>query len=147
MKKMVLIGIFLIMTLLLVSSCKVYRQVDSVSPEVSKEERSKSFELRQIEQINHGDSLYVKMKDGNNFHAIYEKAENDSLKGLFWQKNDKKMVIAMESGVPLQQIESLKVRRFSWGATVGFASGFLIIPAMIGLLAVQQMFDGLTLWQ
>lgn len=138
----------LILILLLLSSCKAYRPIDTVTKEIPKEERSKMFVSRQLDQISPGDSLEVKMKDGNTYLVIYQLTKNDSLNGLFWKKNLKNLKVPIESAVHLGQIEALKIKHFSWGATAGLTGGVLLGLGVIGYFATQSFLTNtyLSFW-
>ncbi len=137
----------LLIGLIFCSSCKVYKKVDWIKPQIPKEERSKFFEPRQLGRISEGDSLYIKTKDSISFDMIYATVRNDSIHGLFWQKNNRKIKIPIESGIPISDIQMIKVRKFDWVTTIALGLGipfavfiyFLINPFQIDLSGLGQI--------
>lgn len=136
----------LLLILLLATACKAYRPIDTVSREIPKENRSKSFVSRQLDQISPGDSLQINLKNGITYEMIYQTTRNDSLSGLFWKKNIQRFKVPIESSVHVDQIDSLKIRRFSLGATIGITSSILLVSGLIGFFTVQSALSSIHLW-
>lgn len=107
----------------LLFSCKVYRNIDYINPPIPKGERSKTFEPRQIERVEPGDKLYLVMKNETSYDIVYSIVENDSIKGVFLQKNNKRIKIPIETGVSINEVLSLKVKKTSIPATLGLMFG------------------------
>ncbi|WP_296699535.1 hypothetical protein [Algoriphagus sp.] len=126
--------LFLIIMLFCVS-CKVYKKVDWINPQLPKEERNKYFEPRQLSRITEGDSLYIKTKDSRSFDIIFSDVRNDSICGLFFQKNNKRLRTPIQTGIPISEINELKVRKFDWLTSLGVSLGVPILVWITFLIA------------
>lgn len=132
----------LVLFLSLLFSCKSYRNVDFINPQIPKEERSKTFEPRQIDRIKAEDKLFLTMKNGTSYDIIYSMVENDSIKGLFLQKNNRRLKNPINSGVPYDQIESMKIGKTSAPATIGFSLGVLGLVILLVIDSLNNSFQG-----
>lgn len=107
------------LSVFLFSSCKVYQKVDWTKPPLPKEERSISFETRQLSRLVEGDKLYIKTKDSLSYDIVYSMVQNDSIKGQFLQKNNKRIKVPIDTGIPLSQVHILKVKRKNTLLSIG----------------------------
>jgi len=118
-------------------NCKTYQKVDWIKPSLPKEERSVSFELRQLSRLLEGDSLNIALEKGKSRKLIFEKIENDSLKGLVWQENNFPVKKLYHSGVLLSDIKELKVSRVNVPVTIGFVT-YLIASLVIMVIYIES---------
>lgn len=112
------VGLFLLV-FLLGTSCKTYQRVDWINPKIEKGQRNEYFEARQLSRLREGDKLYILTKDSLSFDIIYYEVKNDSIQGLFTQKNNKRIKAPIETGIPNSRIQMIKVKKFSSLTTLG----------------------------
>lgn len=124
----------------LFNSCKVYQKVDWIKPNLPMEERSKYFEPRQLSRISDGDSLYIKTIDNKSYDIIFSMVRNDSIQGLFWQKNNRRIKVAIETGIPISDIKTLKVKKFDMGTTI---LAVVSIPIVLWLFSLTITLPGI----
>ncbi len=130
MKCLIIFGLFLLVMMNI--SCKTYQKVDWTKPPLQKEERSITFETRQLSRLEEGDKLYIKTKDSLSYDIVYSMVQNDSIKGQFLQKNNRRIKVPIDTGIPLSQVHILKVKR---GNTLLSIGTVIAIPLVLfGLL-------------
>lgn len=121
------------------TNCKTYQKVDWVKPLLPKEERSISFELRQLSRIQQGDSILVITRNSTKYYLIYSLSENDSIQGLFWKYGNQRIQFPVNSGFAVSELKELKVRKFDLGTTLKVAIGIpLTAIAIIGSVNLYQ---------
>ncbi|MBN3519529.1 hypothetical protein JYB62_05890 [Algoriphagus lutimaris] len=130
-------GLFL-MVFLVGTSCKTYQKVDWIKPNLAVEERSKYFEPRQLSRISEGDDLFVLTKDSVSYDITYSEVRNDSIQGLFTQKNNKRLRVPIETGVPISEINMIKVKKLNKGATL---LTVISVPLVLWLWSKTITFD------
>ena len=103
---------------LIFSSCKVYQKVDWIEPKMPVESRNKYFEPRQLSKISEGDYLDVLTIDSISYEITFSMVRNDSIQGLFTQKNNRRIKFPIQSGIPISEIKMIKVKKFNYVATM-----------------------------
>lgn len=138
------IGFYLLFCLLGLFSCKTYQKVDWVNPEIEKGQRNKYFEPRQLFRLKEGDKLYVVTKDSISYDITYSEVKNDSIQGLFTQKNNRRFKVPIETGVPISEIKILKVKRVNYWASFGAVATIpLFVWAYIQMNPIRIGFSGI----
>lgn len=115
--------------------------MDWVKPKVEKGDRNKFFETRQLSKLEEGDKLYVVTKDSVTYDIIYFEVANGSIQGQFLQKNDKRIKMPIEGGIPISNIRVLKVRRFNVWATVGTGIGVPVVAFVLMITLFPPKID------
>ncbi|MEN2283675.1 hypothetical protein AAGF08_16145 [Algoriphagus sp. SE2] len=123
-----LYGILIILLFMSFTSCKTYQKVDWIKPPLPKEERSILFESRQLSRLKEGDKIYIKTKDSLSYDIVYSMVQNDSIKGQFLQKNNRRIKVPIDTGIPLSQVHMLKVKKSNLLASIGVG---VIVPVSI----------------
>lgn len=137
------IGIFLLV-FLVGTSCKTYQKADWIKPNLPIEKRSKYFEPRQLSRISEGDYLLVQTKDSVSYDITYSEVRNDSIQGLFTQKNNRRLKVPIETGVPISEIKILKVKRVNYWASFGAVATIpLFVWAYIQMNPIRIGFSGI----
>ena len=127
---------------LILSSCKVYQKVDWIEPKMPVESRNKYFEARQLSKISEGDYLYILTKDGVSYDIMYSEVRNDSIKGLFTQKNNRRIKVPIESGIPTSDIHILKVQKVNVFTSIGLVVSILAIGWLLAMENLRNSFFG-----
>ncbi|SIN71499.1 hypothetical protein SAMN05444394_1087 [Algoriphagus halophilus] len=126
------------------TSCKTYHKVDWIKPNIPVEERSKYFEPRQLSRISEGDDLFVLTKDSVSYDITYSEVRNDSIQGLFTQKNNRRLKVPIETGVPISEIYILKVKRVNFWASFGAVATIpLFVWAYFQMNPIRIGFSGI----
>ncbi|MBN7816057.1 hypothetical protein [Algoriphagus pacificus] len=82
------------------------------------ESRNKYFEPRQLSKISEGDYLDVLTIDSISYEITFSMVRNDSIQGLFTQKNNRRIKFPIQSGIPISEIKMIKVKKFNYVATM-----------------------------
>lgn len=124
-------------------NCKTYQNVDWIKPKLPKEERSVSFEPKQISRIKEGDSLMVIASNSKKYYLIYSESVNDSIQGLFWKFENQTFEFPRSRRIAFSEIEELRVRKFNLGTTLGVGIGVPVMSLVIywGVIVHQAVSD------
>lgn len=118
-------------------SCKTYQPIDLIRPKVKKEERTLSFEMRQLDRLDEVDSLKIEGLDKDDLFLIFQSISNDSIKGTIWKKGGKKLQEPIDSGVPIKEMRAIYVRKYDSTTTLMLI--FVGFPvAAIGTFLLSQ---------
>ena len=143
MKKITLLNILLLA--LVFSACKTYLPIDRIKPKVQKDQQRIAFEERQLERLHVGDSLQIEQSEVDPLFLIFHSVSTDSIKGVVWKRGAKKLEVPIDSGVPINQVKSIKVRKKDGTKTLLFVGiGFPVLIFGIGLIVVAVSGIGIT---
>lgn len=128
------IRLCLIAFLFSLASCKVYRDVENLSPKVSKEAKAGPFDESSLDKLIEGDLVIVKTLSGKELRLTFSEIKGGNLRGIA-SKIDNKILIPKENvEISISEIENLNVRRVSPAATVPLAI-FGALGIIIGIYA------------
>lgn len=120
--------------ILFLTACKTYQPIDWVKPKVQKEQRTLAFEERQLEKLSVGDSLHIERLNADPVFLIFHSISNDSIKGVVWKTDKRRLQIPIESGIPIRQVKAIEVRKFDTSSTLLFV--FVALPVFTLGIAV-----------
>lgn len=109
MKKNLWMNIFFLV--LLLSSCKSYLPIDRIKPKIPKEQQSIMFEERQLERLHVGDSLQIYQLEEEPLFLIFHSVSTDSIRGVVVKKGTKKLDVPIDSGILINQVKAIEVRK------------------------------------
>jgi hypothetical protein len=115
--------------------------IDKIKPIVQKKQQSLAFEERQLERLRVGDSLQIERLEGDPLYLIFHSISNDSIKGVVWKNDGRKLQVPIDSGIPINQVEAIKVRKFDATSTllfIGVGLPVFTIAIGIGYLAICE---------
>jgi hypothetical protein len=135
----------LLIGIILCSSCKVYQPIDLISPKVEKGERTLGFEMRQLERLVVGDSLKIERSSKDDTFLIFQSISNDSINGLVWKKGTKKLSEPFNSGIPINDVDAIHVRKYDSQATLLLVFVGIPVAAIAGFFIVFAIGGGLDL--
>ena len=120
---------------LILSSCKMYRNVENLQPNLPKDQRLEYFDVKSLDKLEEGDPILIRSKNDRLYYVTFERVQADSLIGTSWKSGS----IKLENNTPFQisvnDILSLKVRRVS----AGFTIGGIILVGIITVLIVNSI--------
>ena len=114
-EKLILLRILAL--LLLLGSCKAYRNVENLEPKVSKEAKEGPFVKSELSKLVPGDKILVEATTGFKYYLIYQNYTSDNLVGSAWKVNDEKLETPKPIEIPFGEIDQIRVWRVSAGAT------------------------------
>jgi hypothetical protein len=97
---------------LLLFSCKTYRNVDNIRPYNDRSLRRDGISLADMEKLNPGDLLSVRMMDGKSHRFAYVQTLDSIVYGTFGRDKNPKTI-----EIPLEQIKDVRVKRINWYLT------------------------------
>lgn len=121
MKTINTILLSLVVLLLLLGSCKGYRDVENLSPRVSKEIKAGPFEKSTLNKLVEGDEVIVKTLDGKMYYLTFKQVNGENLNGTVSKIDDKILEPKQNMEIPVSEIENLQVWRKSIAATAPVA--------------------------
>jgi len=104
-------------------SCKVYRDVENLKPSYSKEAKAGSFASGALTRLIEGDQIQVKTKSGETYYMNYKQIHGQNLFGTVWKVDKNKIPPIKAIEIPIAEIEEVRVKRLSIGATSLFVVG------------------------
>jgi hypothetical protein len=117
------------------SSCKTYRNVENLGPSTPNEDRFDYFDEQSLDKLQAGDKILIRTKDRRALFVSFEMVKADSLIGTLTRSGS----VKFEKNTPFQistaDIESLKVKRVSAGATFGLVGGSIVAVVLLRHLA------------
>lgn len=135
----------LVALLLTLGSCKAYRDVENLSPRVSKEVKAGPFEKSTLNKLVEGDQVVVKTLDGKKYHITFKEIKGDSLNGSVSKIDDKVFTPKENIDIPVSEIENLWVNRESAAATAPVAV-LLAMGILFGIYAIAVSSGGGMGW-
>jgi hypothetical protein len=115
--------------LLLMFSCKTYRNVENIRPSSEGSSRDEGVSLKEMEKLNPGDQLAVRMIDGKSHRFVYVQTLDGVVYGTYGRDKNLRTI-----EIPLAEIKDVKVKRINWYLTstipiqvlAAFFLGFMI---------------------
>ena len=101
------------------TSCKAYKNPNSLNPKYIIETPELAVEILGLQNILEGDEIKVVRKGMNMAYLVFARAVGGYLSGEVWKDGGKKLNQPKAIRIPINQIEYIKVRRKSVGATLG----------------------------
>jgi hypothetical protein len=137
MKKVIFLNTLLFLILFL-PACKTYMPIDKIKPIVQKQQQSLAFEERQLERLRVGDSLQIERLEGDPLYLIFHSISNDSIKGVVWKNDGRKLQLPIDSGIPIYQVVAIKVRKFDAPRTLLVVGlGLVVFTVAVGLFFIS----------
>ncbi len=132
------VAIFFIMIIL--GSCKVYRNVENLNPKSSEEERAGDFDISLLNKLVEGDRIIIRTLEGKKYRLFYKRLNGNQLIGTTINNGLDQSEINQNIEFAIANIEQLWVKRVSAAATIpivivsslGLAFGILIIGLSTG---------------
>lgn len=135
---------FLVFAILL-GSCKAYRDVENLSPRVSKEIKAGPFEKSTLNKLVEGDQVIVKTLDGKMYYITFKEIKGNSLNGSVSKIDDKVYTLKENIDIPVSDIENLLVKRESVAATAPVAV-LIAMGILFGIYAIAVSSGGGMGW-
>lgn len=122
---------------LLLGSCTSYRNIETIKPKSEAESPDGKFNSKNLSKLRQGDRIIVQTYKSR-FILIYNELEDGELKGLL-EKNPLTQARLARSerymiGIPTDEIEFVKVRKFNTPGSIGIGIATVIITPYLFLL-------------
>lgn len=127
--------------ILVFSSCKTYRNVENLKPKTSKDKTEVRIDRTSIDKLIPGDEIIVNTVEGFTYNMIFRIRDGIYLVGNVQKVNSEKLPKPEALRIPIEEIETLKVKRVSPAATT--VAGVLGAAALffVGLMIVLATSD------
>jgi len=130
-----------VVLLLSLGSCKAYKDVENLSPRVSKEIKAGPFEKSTLNKLVEGDQVVVKTLDGKKYYITFKEIKGNSLNGSVSKIDDKVFKPKENIDIPVSEIENLMVWRKSAAATAPVAI-LIAMGILFGIYAIAVSSGG-----
>ncbi|SFU13265.1 hypothetical protein SAMN04489724_4207 [Algoriphagus locisalis] len=127
--------LILFASVILITSCKAYRNPKNLNPKYPIESPELEDEIPGLQNLLRGDKIKVAGKDLRMSYLLYSGVEQGNLSGELWKEGGKKLKEPKAIRIPLDQIDYIRVRRKSIGATLAWTLG-LGVAATVGMTIV-----------
>jgi hypothetical protein len=97
---------------LLLFSCKTYRNVENIRPYNDRSHRQDGISLEDMDKLNAGDLLAVRMMDGKSHRFAYVQTLDGRVYGTYGRDKNPKNI-----EIPLEEIKDIRVKRINWYLT------------------------------
>ncbi|MFN3998201.1 hypothetical protein [Algoriphagus sp.] len=114
-KRFTLFGL-LILSLFL-CSCKAYRNVENLKPRTSEEIKEGPFDKSALNKLVPGDEIILFTISGFRYNMTYSNVNGVNIRGSIQKVNKSKILVEEIKEIPIDEIETLYVRRVSAAAT------------------------------
>jgi hypothetical protein len=138
-KRFTLFGL-LILSLLL-SSCKAYRNVENLMPKTSQEIKEGPFDRSALNKLVPGDKIILSTISGFKYNMTYSNGSEENIRGTMQKVNKSKILVEEIKEIPIDEIETLYVRRVSAAATIPLAV-FGAMGVLFGIFAIAVSSGG-----
>ena len=108
MKKVILP--FLLLSLFF--SCKTYRNVENIRPYTDRTERLDGIAPEEMDKLNPGDQLAIRMLDGKSHRFTYVQTLDGIVYGTYGRDKNPKSI-----EIPLAEVQDVRVKRINWYLT------------------------------
>lgn len=124
--------------MLIISSCKAYRNVENLNPKSPTELNEGVFDKSAISKLVPGDIITVNASTGFKYYMVFQSYTGENLVGSVWKVNEEKLEIPQKTEIPFDEIDLIRVRRVSPAATVPV----VVILTTIIVLPVAYFLSG-----
>lgn len=135
--KVITVRVFVVLVVLL-SSCKTYRNVENIQPKVSGKNQRGSFEKESISKLTEADKIIVKLNSGEEYFLYYKQLNGSNLIGTLWKNNKKKIEPNQRIEIPIDKIERVYAYRINWAVTIPVVLVSPLVPFGIYALLLSS---------
>lgn len=135
-------SIFLILAIF-TCSCKAYRNPNKLHSKNTIESQILRGEIPGLQNLVVGDKIKVVAEDKRVMFMIYQGLQSDFILGELYKQDGKKLTESQNIQVPLTEINYLRVRRKSLGATVAWTLGLGTVTAIALIPVLADLYGEL----